>query len=123
MQLCAQLHHPNVVTVYDYGEDPQGPFIVMEYLEGETLADRLAVVSHQHSRESALPLRDTKTIARQIAEGLEAGYTTFDVKIGMHGEAGDLDQMVAVARDRPDRLFPYTGRRSQSGDEHHAGNT
>ena len=37
-QSAASLSHPNVVTVYDYGEDPAGPFIVMEYVDGEDLA-------------------------------------------------------------------------------------
>ena len=33
----AALQHPNVVTVYDFGVDEQGPFFVMEFVEGETL--------------------------------------------------------------------------------------
>ena len=37
-QAAASLSHPNVVTVYDYGEDPSGPFIVMELVDGEDLA-------------------------------------------------------------------------------------
>ena len=37
-QNAASLSHPNVVTVYDYGEDPSGPYIVMEYVDGEDLA-------------------------------------------------------------------------------------
>ena len=32
-QSAASLSHPNVVTVYDYGEDPSGPFIVMELVD------------------------------------------------------------------------------------------
>ena len=41
-RLSARLLHPNVVQVYDVGEDERGPFIVMEYVEGETLADGFA---------------------------------------------------------------------------------
>jgi serine/threonine protein kinase len=37
----AQLSHPNVVTVIDAGEDEGAPFIVFEYVEGETLKDRI----------------------------------------------------------------------------------
>jgi len=40
-QLAATLHHRNIVTVFDYGEQESGPFIVMEYIEGATLADYL----------------------------------------------------------------------------------
>src|SRR5215212_6017478 len=41
---AASLSHPNVVTVYNRGEDPldETPYIAMEYLKGGTLADRLA---------------------------------------------------------------------------------
>ena len=37
-QTAASLNHPNVVSVYDYGEDPSGPYIVMELVDGEDLA-------------------------------------------------------------------------------------
>src|ERR1700722_8979557 len=40
---CARLEHPNIVRVYDIGEAEGGnPFLVMEVLSGETLADRIA---------------------------------------------------------------------------------
>src|SRR4051812_5344090 len=38
------IRHPNIVEVTDFGSFEGQPFIVMEYLEGETLADRLARV-------------------------------------------------------------------------------
>jgi len=37
----ARLSHPNVVGVYDAGEEADGPYIVMEYVEGRTLAELL----------------------------------------------------------------------------------
>ena len=37
-QAAASLSHPNVVTVYDYGADASGPYIVMEFVDGEDLA-------------------------------------------------------------------------------------
>ena len=37
----AQLNHPHVVTVIDAGEDDGTPYIVLEYVEGETLKDRI----------------------------------------------------------------------------------
>src|SRR6188474_1915112 len=36
---AAALNHPNILSVYDVGNGPDGPFIVSELLEGETLAD------------------------------------------------------------------------------------
>ena len=47
-QAAASLSHPNVVTVYDFGEDPSGPYIVMELVDGEDLATILR-------RSGALP--------------------------------------------------------------------
>ena len=31
------LQHPNIVTIYDVGRDEKGPFVIMEYLKGETM--------------------------------------------------------------------------------------
>jgi len=41
-QAAAGLSHPGIVTVFDTGEDDEGPFIVLELIEGPTLADHLA---------------------------------------------------------------------------------
>jgi serine/threonine-protein kinase len=61
--LAARLSHPNVVTVFDAGEDEGRPFIVMEYVEGETLADLL----HRRGR---VPVEEALGLARQAAAGL-----------------------------------------------------
>ncbi|HEU4408890.1 MAG TPA: protein kinase [Polyangiaceae bacterium] len=67
--LLSQLQHPNVVTVYDYGQAPFGPngepavFIVMELLEGETLHARLR-------RERALAAERVVPVARDVLRGL-----------------------------------------------------
>jgi serine/threonine-protein kinase len=42
-QAAASLSHPGIVTVFDSGADEEGPFIVLELIEGVTLADHLAV--------------------------------------------------------------------------------
>lgn len=41
-QSAARLSHPGIVTVFDTGEDEEGPFIILELIEGETLAANLA---------------------------------------------------------------------------------
>lgn len=41
-RMAGQLSHPNIVAVFDVGEDDGVPYIVMEYVEGETLADLMA---------------------------------------------------------------------------------
>ncbi|HEX3361891.1 MAG TPA: protein kinase, partial [Solirubrobacterales bacterium] len=40
-RIAAKITHPNLVSVYDYGSEDGSPFLVMEYIEGETLATRL----------------------------------------------------------------------------------
>jgi len=52
-QLAARLSQPNIVRVYDVGDDDGVPFIAMEYVEGETVADLLARRGALHEREAA----------------------------------------------------------------------
>ena len=62
----SQLNHPHICTLYDVGQQDGVDFLVMELVEGETLAERLA---HGPMRvEEALPL------FQQIAEGIEAAH-------------------------------------------------
>ncbi len=63
----SRLRHPNVVTVFDVGRSPEGQhYLVMELLEGETLASCL-------EREGALEPERALEIAAQIARGMGAG--------------------------------------------------
>lgn len=62
-----QIRHPNIVEVTDLGQVEERPYIVMEYLEGETLGDRL-------SRDGRLPPRVAIHIARQVASALGAAH-------------------------------------------------
>ncbi len=65
-RLLASLNHPNVATLHGLEESGGIRFLVMELVEGETLAERIARGSI--SVEKALPL------FKQIAEGLEAAH-------------------------------------------------
>jgi eukaryotic-like serine/threonine-protein kinase len=60
------LNHPHVCTLYDVGHQDGVDFLVMEYLEGESLADRLA--------RGALPLEQLLKIAIEIADALEKAH-------------------------------------------------
>jgi eukaryotic-like serine/threonine-protein kinase len=60
------LNHPNILTVYDIGEQDGVPFIVSELLEGEELRDRL--------NDGVLPLRKTIDFAQQIVSGVSAAH-------------------------------------------------
>ena len=77
-KLAARLSHPNVVSVYDVGEAVDGrPYIVMEHVEGETLADLLA-------KRGRLPVAEAVGLALQACDGLAhahaAGLVHRDVK-------------------------------------------
>ncbi|WP_239118107.1 protein kinase domain-containing protein [Paractinoplanes ferrugineus] len=66
---AAGLGHPNIAQVYDYGEIGDGgtPYLVMEFLDGETLADRLA-------RTGALRWREAAQICAGVAGALAAAH-------------------------------------------------
>jgi eukaryotic-like serine/threonine-protein kinase len=64
---AAALSHPNVAGVFDYGEHEGEAFIVMELVEGENLAERLA-------REGPLPWPRALGIAEQVARALAAAH-------------------------------------------------
>jgi serine/threonine-protein kinase len=66
-RLAARLAHPNVVRVFDVGEDDGRPFIAMEYVDGETLAELVA-------RRGPLPAAEAATLAMQICAGLAAAH-------------------------------------------------
>lgn len=60
------LSHPNICTLYDIGEQNGIPFLVMEYLNGPTLAARL--------QEGAIPVADALRHATEIAEALDHAH-------------------------------------------------
>jgi eukaryotic-like serine/threonine-protein kinase len=68
-QTLAALNHPNIAQIYGLDETATGPVLVIELVEGETLAER---ISRDEGR--GLPLDEALAIARQIAEALEAAH-------------------------------------------------
>jgi serine/threonine-protein kinase len=76
-RLAARLAHPNVVRIFDVGEDDERPFIAMEYVDGETLAELVR-------RRGPLPAREVAELGVQICRALaaahEAGLVHRDVK-------------------------------------------
>jgi tRNA A-37 threonylcarbamoyl transferase component Bud32 len=63
----AQVSHPNVVAVIDAGEDGGRPYIVFEYVDGETLKERI-------DRLGRLPLDETAAYAIEVGRGLAAAH-------------------------------------------------
>jgi serine/threonine protein kinase len=66
-RLIAQFHHPHVVGLIDFGDDDGALFLVMEYIDGETLTALLA-------REGALPEVRVVELATQIVEALAVAH-------------------------------------------------
>src|SRR5262245_50318421 len=65
-KLLASLNHPNIAVIHGFGEDNGTTFLVMEFVPGETVADRLT--------RSTTPVDESLKIALQIAEALEAAH-------------------------------------------------
>jgi serine/threonine protein kinase len=65
-KVLASLNHPHIASLYGMEVADGRHFLVMELIEGETLADRL--------RRGALPIEDTLQIALQIADALETAH-------------------------------------------------
>ena len=63
----ATIRHENIIAVHSVGEDRGLPYLVMEFLEGETLQDRLL-------REAQLPIDEVVRIGLEAAEGLDAAH-------------------------------------------------
>ena len=65
-EVLASLNHGNIATIHDFEQSAGRHFLVMELVEGETLADRVL--------RGALPIDEALAIAGQIAQALEAAH-------------------------------------------------
>jgi Tol biopolymer transport system component len=101
-QLLAQLHHPNIASIFGLEESAGVRALVMELVEGPTLAERVA--------SGPLPLDDALGIARQIAEALEEAHEKGivhrdlkpqNVKLTAGGKVKVLDFGLAKALELP----------------------
>ncbi len=99
---ASALNHPNIVTIYELGQDGSTHYIAMELIEGKTLREMLLA--------GALPIRKAIEVATQIAEGLakahEAGIAHRDIKpanlmVTDDGFVKILDFRIGEASGRP----------------------
>jgi serine/threonine-protein kinase len=65
-EVLASLNHPNIAAIYDLQEASGSRFLVLELIEGETLADRIA--------RGPIPVEEALDIARNICEALEVAH-------------------------------------------------
>jgi serine/threonine-protein kinase len=106
----ASLNHPRVAAIHGLEESGDVSFLVLEYVPGPTLADRL--------KRGALPVRDAMGIARQMAEALEAAHARgimhrdlkpANIKITDDGQVKVLDFGLAKSLDRPHEIDSDAG--------------
>ena len=106
-RLLASLNHPHIGAIYGVEESDGGRALVMELVEGEDLAQRIA--------RGPIPLADALPIARQIAEALEAAHEQgiihrdlkpANIKVREDGTVKVLDFGLAKVLD------PAVGRRA-----------
>ena len=99
-QVLGALNHPNIAQIYGFEDSGATHALVMELVEGPTLADRIA--------EGAIPVADALAIARQIATALEAAHDLgivhrdlkpANVKVREDGAVKVLDFGLAKAMD------------------------
>jgi serine/threonine protein kinase len=97
-EVLASLNHPNIAAIYDLQQANDARFLVLELVDGETLADRIA--------RGSIPVREALDIAKQIAEALEAAHELgvvhrdlkpANVKITPNGKVKVLDFGLAKA--------------------------
>ena len=112
-RLAGRIRHPNVVAVLDVGDDPHGIFLVMEYIEGETLSSllRAAVAAGE-----PLPLPIALRILDDVLAGLHAAHEL----PGQHGGSAGLvhrdvsPQNVIVGTDGVARLADFGIAKAES---------
>lgn len=91
-KVTAKLQHPNVVSIYDVGtHGKREPYIVMEYIKGETLADLI-------DREGALPLSKVAKLSIQMCRGLEEAHSMGII----HRDLKPENILLHMNDDRPD---------------------
>ena len=107
-QVLASLNHPNIAHVYGFEAADEAKALVMELVEGPTLADRIA--------EGAIPVREALSIATQIAEALEAAHEQgivhrdlkpANIKVRPDGTVKVLDFGLAKAMEGPSEAGRY----------------
>ncbi len=116
-QAAASLRSPHVVQILDYGVDDDTPFMVMELLEGETLAERLKRNGPLTRAETA---RFLTHVARAIGRAHDAGITHRDLKpenvFIVHNEDAEIAKVLdfGVAKVEKATLGPK-GEKTRTG--------
>jgi serine/threonine-protein kinase len=117
-RVAASLHHPHIAGIYGFEDEGEAHFLVMELVEGLTLAERI--------RFGPLPIDESLAIVEQIAGGLEAAHESgivhrdlkpSNIKITPGGQAKILDFGLAKALDDPSSGPVFEASGDAAGDE------
>ena len=101
-EVLASLNHPNIAAIYDLDEANGSRFLVLELVEGETLADRI--------RRGPIRIDEALSIAKAICEALEAAHEKgvvhrdlklANIKVTPSGQVKVLDFGLAKVREAP----------------------
>src|SRR6185503_7040598 len=74
-RLCARIHHPNVISVYDVDVDSGRYYLAMDYMSGENLA---LTLKHTWNRGRPFPIDIASYLVAQTCEGLHAAHELKD---------------------------------------------
>ena len=115
-EVLASLNHPNIAIIHGLEKSDGVTGLVMELVEGPTLADRIA--------QGPIPIDEALPIAKQIAEALEAAHEQgiihrdlkpANIKVRTDGTVKVLDFGLAKALERPAAYGSATGVSNRSG--------
>lgn len=96
---CGQLAHPNIVQTYDCGLSEKGFYLILEYLEGTSLADILDDLSlHAEDGRGKLSMEDAVPIFMQVCDSLEHAHR----KGIVHRDIKPSNVMLAYAEGHPE---------------------
>jgi serine/threonine protein kinase len=98
----AALNHNNIVQIYDYGRAQDGPFLIMEYVDGESLLDRC--------RAGALPIEEAIELTSQLCEGLGRAHA----KGIIHRDIKPAN--ILLTKDGIPKLTDFGLAKAESGD-------
>ncbi len=110
-RVLASLNHPHIGAIYGIAEGDGLRGLVLELVEGDTLADRLRAAASVANEAGGLPIREALAIARQIADALDVAHEKgivhrdlkpANIKITPEGTVKVLDFGIAKAADAHD---------------------
>lgn len=93
-EISGRLKHPNIVTVYDAGECRMGPFLVFEYVEGETLANVL-------KNNGPYTIRQAVPLIRRILEAMAEAHGALIVHLDLS------PRNILIANDGTPRIMDF----------------